>query len=114
MSMRSKIILLITHLICAITCGVAFVGCLIIDPTLVVPIVFAGLTTACWLGCAIIDILEIIEMAEIVTVKCPKCGKKSFFRNWFTWILRSPMHGFGKRYTKCHICGKWSYMKREK
>lgn len=49
-----------------------------------------------------------------VYVRCPKCGVKNYFKSWFDWVLHTPFHWFGKRLTKCHLCGKKSYMKREK
>ena len=52
-------------------------------------------------------------MKEVI-LKCPKCGKQTVYKNWFIWVLHSPMHWFGKRYVKCQHCGLSSYMKREK
>ena len=52
-------------------------------------------------------------MKEVV-VTCPNCCGRFDFKNWFIWVLHSPMHWFGKRYTKCIYCGKWSWMKRVK
>ena len=50
---------------------------------------------------------------EPVILRCPKCGEKILYKNYFMWMLCSPMHWFGKRYTKCHCCGRWNYMKKE-
>lgn len=52
-------------------------------------------------------------MKEVV-VTCPNCCGRFSFDNWFIWVLYSPMHWFGKRYTKCIYCGKWNWMKKEK
>jgi ribosomal protein L37E len=49
-----------------------------------------------------------------VHVRCPKCGAKNYYKNWFDWVLHTPFHWFGKRLTKCSLCGQKSYMKREK
>lgn len=49
-----------------------------------------------------------------IILKCPKCNKKIMYMNWFDWVLHSPMHWFGKRYTKCFMCGQYSWMKKEK
>lgn len=49
-----------------------------------------------------------------VKLICPKCGYVFSFKNYWHWVLRSPMHWFGKRYTKCIYCGKRGWMKREK
>lgn len=51
-------------------------------------------------------------MKEVI-LQCPNCYGTFDFKNWFVWVLHSPMHWFGKRYTKCIYCGKWSWMKRE-
>lgn len=48
-----------------------------------------------------------------VKVICPKCGTLVTYKNWFTWILYTPFHWFGKRRIKCPICGEASYVKRE-
>ena len=52
-------------------------------------------------------------MKQIV-LKCPKCGNVTIYDNWFSWVLHTPFHWFGKRYTKCIWCEQYSYMKREK
>ena len=49
-----------------------------------------------------------------VKVICPKCGARMIYKNYWTWIWRTPFHWFGKRRTKCTNCGKVSYMGREK
>ena len=49
-----------------------------------------------------------------VKVICPKCGNQMIYKNWFSWILHTPFHWFGKRRTKCTNCGKSSYMGRER
>ena len=51
---------------------------------------------------------------KFVFFKCPKCRQNFAYKNWFVWVLHSPMHWFGKRYTKCRHCDKRSWMKREK
>ena len=113
MPMRNKIILLITHLISAIFCGATFVWS-ILNSLEIGFIILIGIATTCWLGCAIIDFVELVEMMEPVFLRCPKCNKKIMYNNWFVWLFYSPIHWFGSRYTKCHCCGKWSYMKRIK
>lgn len=47
-----------------------------------------------------------------VTVICPKCGHHITYKNWFSWILLTPFHWFGKRMGKCTKCGEYSYMGR--
>lgn len=49
-----------------------------------------------------------------VFLTCPKCGKLIVFKNWIAWVICSPFHWFGKRYTKCHMCGKKSWIGRNK
>ena len=49
-----------------------------------------------------------------VKVVCPKCGNIMTYKNWFSWILHTPFHWFGKRRVKCNVCGQVSYIKREK
>ena len=49
-----------------------------------------------------------------VYVRCPKCGVKNYFKSYWNWVLHTPFHWFGKRLTKCHLCGQRSYMKRVK
>ena len=49
-----------------------------------------------------------------IKVVCPKCGNEITFANWFSWILHTPFHWFGKRRVKCTQCGKPSYMSRLK
>ena len=111
--MKNKIILLIIHLICDISFGSVFVLA-IFEALEVGALILLGLSTTCWLVATIIDFIEIIEMMETVYLRCPKCNKKIQYKNWFDWMLHSPMHWFSKRYTKCHCCNKWSWMKREK
>ena len=47
-------------------------------------------------------------------IKCKHCGKITTYKSWFDWVLHSPMHWFGKRFTKCYLCGKRSWVRREK
>ena len=49
-----------------------------------------------------------------IKVTCPKCGNQTTYKNWFSWILHTPFHWFGKRRAKCDNCGECSYMEREK
>ena len=49
-----------------------------------------------------------------VKLTCPKCGSKIIYRNWFSWVIHTPFHWFGKRKTKCSNCNNYSYMKRER
>ena len=49
-----------------------------------------------------------------VRVTCPKCGNIMTYKNWFSWILHTPFHWFGKRRAKCNRCGERSYMGRLK
>lgn len=49
-----------------------------------------------------------------VKVICPKCGNKMTYKNYWSWILHTPFHWFGKRRTKCTNCGETSYMRRER
>ena len=49
---------------------------------------------------------------EPIILTCPKCGEINTYKNWFDWVLHSPMHWFSKRYTKCQHCGIKSWMKR--
>ena len=49
-----------------------------------------------------------------IIFKCPKCGCQFGFTNYLWWIWYAPMHWLGKRYTKCHMCGQRSWIKREK
>ena len=51
-------------------------------------------------------------MKEVI-LNCPNCGRRFVKRNWIVWVLVAPFHWFGKRYTKCPTCGKWSWIKRE-
>ena len=48
-----------------------------------------------------------------VKVICPKCGNEITYKNWFSWILHTPFHWFGKRKAKCTQCGEVSYMGRK-
>lgn len=52
-------------------------------------------------------------MKEVI-LQCPKCGHKFELKNYLVWMIVAPMHWFGKRYTKCYLCGKRSWMKKEK
>lgn len=49
-----------------------------------------------------------------VKIICPKCGNIMTYKNWFSWILHTPFHWFGKRRAKCNVCGQVSYTRREK
>jgi uncharacterized OB-fold protein len=49
-----------------------------------------------------------------IVLKCPKCGQVQSYKNWFIWVLNTPFHWFGKRYTKCRGCGEYSFMKKER
>ena len=49
-----------------------------------------------------------------IALICPKCNKFVYFNNYWHWVWKTPFHWFGKRYTKCDYCGKWSWMKKEK
>ena len=49
---------------------------------------------------------------KIVFLKCPKCKSRFEFKNYFSLILHSPFHWFGKRYTKCPNCQNRSWMGR--
>lgn len=49
-----------------------------------------------------------------VYVICPKCGVRMIFKNYWDWILHTPFHWFGKRWTKCSHCGEYSYIRRER
>lgn len=49
-----------------------------------------------------------------VKVICLKCGNYITYKNWFSWVWRTPFHWFGKRRTKCTNCGEYSYMGRLK
>ena len=42
--------------------------------------------------------------------KCNYC-EKTFEKNWFKWLFTTAFHWFGKRWTKCPYCGKYSYVK---
>ena len=44
---------------------------------------------------------------------CVHCGK-NFEMNWFKWLFTTPFHMFGKRKTKCPVCGKKSWTKPTK
>ena len=35
---------------------------------------------------------------------CPKCQENFIIRGWLKWILITPFHWFGRRYTKCPHC----------
>lgn len=60
--MKKKIISLITSSLIALFCSFVFIGIIIVDPELILPIVFVGVTTACWIGNVIISIIEIIDL----------------------------------------------------
>ena len=49
-----------------------------------------------------------------VKVICPKCGNCMTYKNYWSWVLHTPFHWFGKRKTKCTKCGEVSYIGREK
>ena len=51
-------------------------------------------------------------MKEVVLI-CPNCGSTIIYKNWFDWVLHTPFHWFGKRYTKCWWCDHRYWMKRE-
>ena len=51
---------------------------------------------------------------KAIKVICPKCGNQMVYKNWFSWILHTPFHWFGKRRIKCSYCKKRSYVKGEK
>ena len=51
---------------------------------------------------------------KIINIICPKCGNIMTYKNWFSWILHTPFHWFGKRRAKCTCCGEYSYMSRER
>jgi endogenous inhibitor of DNA gyrase (YacG/DUF329 family) len=51
---------------------------------------------------------------KMIKLKCPNCGQEIFYKNYLYWVLDCPFHWFGKRLTKCLLCGKKSYMKRVK
>ena len=51
---------------------------------------------------------------KTVKVICPKCHNIMTYKNWFSWILHTPFHWFGKRWTQCRNCGKYSYMRRDR
>ena len=52
-------------------------------------------------------------MKEIKVI-CPNCGARMIYKNWFSWVWRTPFHWFGKRWTQCSHCGEYSYMRRER
>ena len=56
----------------------------------------------------------VLMKTRIVILKCPKCECGFHYNNYWQWILHSPMHWFGRRYTQCPWCSKKSWMKREK
>lgn len=47
-----------------------------------------------------------------VKVICPKCNNIMTYKNWFSWVLHTPFHWFGKRRAKCTYCGEYHYMER--
>ena len=47
-----------------------------------------------------------------IVLKCPNCGHVIFYKNWLVWAIYTPFHWFGKRYTKCQLCEKKSWMER--
>lgn len=49
-----------------------------------------------------------------VKVICPKCGNQIIYKNWFSWILHTPVHWFGKRRHACPQCHVKFYAKRGK
>lgn len=49
-----------------------------------------------------------------VYVICPKCGARMIYKNYWDWILHTPFHWFGKRFTQCSRCKEYSYMRRER
>ena len=49
-----------------------------------------------------------------VTVYCPVCYTSKTYANWFSWILHTPFHWFGKRRIKCDKCHVYSYVRRIK
>ena len=49
-----------------------------------------------------------------VKVICPKCGNEMTYKNYWSWILHTPFHWFGKRKAKCTKCGEVAYMERTK
>lgn len=60
--MKNKIIWLIADIILALLCIFIFVATIIIEPESTIPIVFTGITAACWIGNVIITIIEIREL----------------------------------------------------
>ena len=46
----------------------------------------------------------------ILYFTCPKCNKDFMKYGYWRWILTTPFHWFGKRYTRCPHCEKKSYM----
>ena len=51
---------------------------------------------------------------KAVKVICPRCRTTIFYRNWFSWILHTPFHWFGKRRVKCPNCEICFYAKGSK
>ena len=49
-----------------------------------------------------------------VKLTCPKCGSKIVYKNVISWILHTPFHHFGKRWTNCTACGAISLMGKDK
>ena len=60
---------------------------------------------------------------KTVVVKCPHCGGRMIFRNYWRWIWRTQFHWLwwdketkrirDYRRIKCHLCDKISWSKRE-
>lgn len=46
-----------------------------------------------------------------IRIVCPHCFKPTYYDNWFSWILHTPVHRFKWRKVKCQRCGKRSYVK---
>ena len=44
-----------------------------------------------------------------INVVCPNCGLRMTYKNWFSWVLHTPFHWFGKRRSKCTGCGSRFY-----
>lgn len=51
-------------------------------------------------------------MKEVILI-CPNCGHWIIYKNWFSWVLHTPFHWFGKRRTRCMNCGNYSYISRK-
>lgn len=49
-----------------------------------------------------------------VVVICPECGSHITYKNYWSWVWYTPFHWFGKRRIKCFICGKVSWVRRNK